>query len=315
MDEVVKNIVRNHPSSGEVMVNAHLKSKGIYLQRKRLRECLVRIDEEGRFARRLHTINRRQYYSPCPNYVWHLDGTHKLLRWRFIVHVGIDGFSRLVTYCQCSTNNRAVTVLKLFQEAEQQYGLPLRVRTDYGVENVRVWEYVMQRHLNSNSVIAGSSVHNQRIERLNRDVNVQVLNNFYNQFMNFEERGLLDPLDENDIFCLHLLYLPVINQRLLEFKNAHNNHAISTEHHRTPLQLFHMHLRLLCLQHLDPTGALNIGDIVQHSNNNITIPPVAAPPTHVLRAFRDILHRNVQDDVHVLYMRCIRFLRRLAVNL
>ena len=33
-----------------------------------------------------------------PNSLWHIDGYHKLIRWRVIIHGGIDGFSRLPVY-------------------------------------------------------------------------------------------------------------------------------------------------------------------------------------------------------------------------
>jgi len=82
--------------------------------------------------------------------------------------------------CRWSANNKSFIVLNLFKEAEDQYGLPLPVRTDFGMENLMVWEYILQRR-NSDAVITGSSVQNQRIERLNRDVsNTQVVNGFYN---------------------------------------------------------------------------------------------------------------------------------------
>ena len=32
------------------------------------------------------------------NFIMHVDGNHKLSRWRFIIHGGVDGFSRLVVY-------------------------------------------------------------------------------------------------------------------------------------------------------------------------------------------------------------------------
>ncbi len=60
------------------------------------------------------------------------DGHHKLIRWRFVTHGAIDGYSRLVVYLKCSTNNMAGTVHDLFLGAVQQYGLPSRVRTDQG---------------------------------------------------------------------------------------------------------------------------------------------------------------------------------------
>ena len=43
-------------------------------------------------------------------------------RWRFVVHGGIDGFSRLIVYLSAATNNRAATVLRSFLEAANVYG-------------------------------------------------------------------------------------------------------------------------------------------------------------------------------------------------
>ena len=62
-------------------------------------------------------------------------------RWRFVIHAGIDGYSRLPVYCHCSTDNRAQAVLQLFQGAVDMYGLPSRVRCDRGVENYDVGYY------------------------------------------------------------------------------------------------------------------------------------------------------------------------------
>ena len=90
-----------------------------------------------------------------------------------IVHGCIDGYSRMVTYLSCSSNNRSETVLALFKQATQQLGLPSRIRCNMGVENRAVSTYMLSHPLrgpNRNSVLVGRSVHNQRIERLWRDV-------------------------------------------------------------------------------------------------------------------------------------------------
>ena len=73
-----------------------------------------------------------------PNAVWHIDGNHKLIRWRMVVYGGIDGYSRLVVYLQCSSNNFAVTVLSAFMYAVYRYGIPGCVQSDLGGENVGV---------------------------------------------------------------------------------------------------------------------------------------------------------------------------------
>ena len=102
-------------------------------------------------------------------------------RWRLIVHGGIDGYSRMITYLHCSSNNRSETVLSLFEEATHRLGLPSRVRCDMGVENRAVSMYMLSHPLrgpNRNSVLVGRSVHNQRIERLWRDVFSGVLSLF-----------------------------------------------------------------------------------------------------------------------------------------
>ena len=181
-----------------------------------------------------------------------MDGTHKLVRSRFIVHVAIDGYSRLVTYCRCANNNRAETVVDLFKIAGEEYGLPIRVRTDFGVENHRVWQYMLNKRQNTNTLMIGSSVYNQRVERLHRDVNIQVVNKFHNKFTSLEENGLLDPDSEADLFCLRLIYMPLINNRLNEFKSAHNLHSLSSENQLSPSQLFQIlnFVKLACVRRL-----------------------------------------------------------------
>ena len=55
-----------------------------------------------------------------------------------VVHHVIDGYSRMVVYARCSSNNRAETTHSLFVQAIPRYGRPVKVRTDLGGENVDI---------------------------------------------------------------------------------------------------------------------------------------------------------------------------------
>ena len=75
--------------------------------------------------------------------LFYTDGHHKLVRWHFVTHCAIDGYSRLVLFLKCSNNNRASTVYDSFLQSVQQYGLPSRVRCDQGGENMLVAHHMI----------------------------------------------------------------------------------------------------------------------------------------------------------------------------
>ena len=170
-------------------------------------------------------------------YFYVTDGHHKLIRWNLVTHAGIDGYSRLIVFMHCSNNNKASTVYNQFLEASRLYGLPSRVRTDQGRENTLIARH-MNRGEGRGSIITGSSVHNQRIERLWRDMFQSVIVTFYRLFYHMEHHGLLNPHSDLHLLALHYVFLPRINRSLNSFKSSWNHHPIRTEHNNTPTQLF-----------------------------------------------------------------------------
>ena len=239
LDTIVRCYQESNPNCGQAMLSGYLNSRGIIIQRRRIRESVCRADPLRQRIRWHPVITRRVYQVKGANSLWHLDGHHSLVRWRFVIHACVDGFSRMLVFLQCSTNNKSMTVFSAFKGAINDYGVPSRVRSDKGGENILVCQYMVAvRGLNRGSHIAGSSLHNQRIERIWRDVYRCVCSTYHEIFYSLEAVGVLDPDSEMDLFILHCLYLPLINHSLKEFFNAWNSHPLRTEHNWSPKRIW-----------------------------------------------------------------------------
>ncbi|KAL5009423.1 hypothetical protein ScPMuIL_013494, partial [Solemya velum] len=102
----------------------------------RLRDSIHQIDGKGVREQTKGRLHRRVYNVACPNDLWHIDTNHKLIRWKFVIIGGIDGFSRMIMFLKCSDNKTSRTVFNSFRSGVQQYGIPNRVKSDKGLENV-----------------------------------------------------------------------------------------------------------------------------------------------------------------------------------
>lgn len=241
----------------------------------------------------------------------HIDSNHKLCSFRFVYHGAIDGHSRCIIYLQCLTDNKSQSVLNLFENGVAEYGLPIRVRSDHGTENLLVAEYMLQhKGLNRGSIITGRSVHNQRIERLWSEVNRIVTKHFKELFIALENDGLLDELDEIDLFSLKLVFLPRIRKSLSEFVNQWNNHSLSTVRSYSPKQLWCT--GMLQTQHEDTIteDALYVENSLEYgvdyegpltyivTRNNVQIPEFQQNLLNLERQVEDILPDPLIDDGH-----------------
>ena len=93
-----------------------------------MRQCLLLIQINGAIVHFADLVQCRRYHVPCPQALWHIDSNHKLIRWRIVVHGGIDGFSRLVVFLNCANDNTAGRVLSHFHKVVEKYGLPSHIR-------------------------------------------------------------------------------------------------------------------------------------------------------------------------------------------
>ena len=98
LDDLIQSMCTLHRRSGEKTIEGKLRSVGLRIQRERIRESLHRVDLNGIQSRIRRVLHHREYSVSSPNALWHVDGYHKLIRWKIVVHGGIDGFSRLVRH-------------------------------------------------------------------------------------------------------------------------------------------------------------------------------------------------------------------------
>ena len=85
--------------------------------------------------------------------------------------------------------------------------------------------------LRCSTVVIGRSTHNQRcVSRLP--------SLFYQIFQYLEMHNMLDADNDVHIWCLHLIYVPMINQHLETLKASWVHHLLRTEGNKSPMQLW-----------------------------------------------------------------------------
>lgn len=171
-------------------------------------------------------------------------------------------------------------MLEFFTQGVGIFHLPSRVRGDMGMENVDVANFMItSRGPHRGSFIVGRSVHNQRIERLWGESNRVVVHKFKTLFREMEDSGILSPINEVDLYALHVIFTAKVQQSLDEFQRQWNFHGLSSVGHRSPLALWTEGVitnPALLEEVLDPLDlGINQQDRVPQvdaTNNNVTVP-------------------------------------------
>ena len=84
LDELIRTIRQGFPNLGISMMLGHLRSRNVFVQRHRVRSSLVQIDPVGHSLRWFNTNATHVYTVRGPNSLWHINGLHCLIRWRFV---------------------------------------------------------------------------------------------------------------------------------------------------------------------------------------------------------------------------------------
>ena len=96
LDDILWEFKQHRPHSGRRYVIGHLWSLGYCIQCSRVEQSLQQIDGLGQELRCHQQIVHWEYQVPRSNYLWHIDGHHKLIAWGVVIHGIIDGFCRTV---------------------------------------------------------------------------------------------------------------------------------------------------------------------------------------------------------------------------
>lgn len=192
-------------------------------------------DPEGVQARLGKRLKRREYKSPGPNFIFHVDGYDKLKPFGFSIHGAIDGFSRKIMWLELATTNKnpKVTAYYYLQTLKKLGYMPSVIRTDRGTENV--WIEALHTALRSNhnddfaglrSYMCGKSTHNQRIESWwGTGLRKHTVDWYINLFKSMVSRNMFDGSDLH-VECLRFSFGPVIKNDLVNCKNLWNQHKI-----------------------------------------------------------------------------------------
>ena len=141
----------------------------------------------------------------------------------------IKGFSRLPVSLECIDNNKASTILSCFLKVVNTYGIPSRVRSDQGRGNVSVADFMIEhRGAGRGSMLPCKSTHNQRIERLWRDVFEAFLALCYEIFKFMEDNAILHPFNKIVLAALQCVHIPLINVKLDAWRHAWSKHQTRT---------------------------------------------------------------------------------------
>ncbi len=175
-------------------------------------------------------------------------------------------------------------------------------------ENVSIGEYMYLQHdFDSDCFKAGTSTHNQRIERLWGDTNRGITEFYWVLFTELSDTHHVDFENESHVYIIHHLFLDCINEDLQSFKLMWNNHKLRTEHNKTPNQLLLENMELSQSKPPVAMPSLSEDDEDRVDNNSddlnqVILEPIKCPLNEELRIiFENRIPKFVLADMDTTY--------------
>ena len=88
LDDSVAYLVFNFPTAGQKTMAGLLWSQGHRVQRGEFVIACFELTPGVYNKESRRILRRRQYRMTGPNSLWHIDGLHKLIRWRIVINGG-----------------------------------------------------------------------------------------------------------------------------------------------------------------------------------------------------------------------------------
>ena len=143
------------------------------------------------------------------------------------MHAGIDRGTHFVLWACTAMDKRQITIYDAYADAVCRYGRPLRVRSDFAAEHNMVEEDMRRGQPNIfRSFLRGSSVHNQWIEHLWRQVWMHLIFYYKHLLTLMGRHGFIKLLNPVQRASMVVVFLLAIQQDLANFVAAWNVHRV-----------------------------------------------------------------------------------------
>jgi hypothetical protein len=231
---------------------------------------LLTLDPEGVRARKkpYKKVHGRNFCTPGPNFLWAIDGHHKLTRFGIQIYAAIDAYSRKIIWIYVGHDAiTPISVARQFLAAIKETGVvPYRIRSDRGGETpiIADLQYELRRHTEvysglileeemesfdfDETFLFGTSMKNQRIESWWAKLQGNALRpwkvgfcdctrctdltNIQRWFEYMEKQVGWKKSNAADAVVVLFLLMPIIRQQVYTYMLDWNAHEIRTHRNR-----------------------------------------------------------------------------------